>query len=758
MENLINTTKRFLILSVIFLTSYVSTTAQDTDFLALSLEELMDVEIVTAARRPQKVSEAPATAVVVTAEQIRTRGYRSLLDVLRDLPDFQVDMAATQEVLHNVSIRGAYGNFSEKFTLLLDGNSIASPTNESKTILENYPVHFARQIEIVYGPASALYGADALSGVINIISRTAEDIDGIEVSASVGRFGLTNNTFLVGTKLSEDLSLTVSGQYFYDRQPNLSEYYPKDFEGIESLKTGRFETAFGESKPQDPVSPDYENPITANAIHATLQTGDFRFSLFRNDSKVPTATARDPNNAVYNKDAFFAASVEMANAVYTKTFGALTSTSTVLASRYSLDPQSGFRDLFTGMEKGYHYSFGSMAKAEQQMAWDITDNLSLISGITREVFDSIPRGADLTEPVDETKNISGKLLGTDIDADFFILKYANTGGYLQVQYVPTSRMALTLGARYDYNSRFGGTFNPRLGVVLQPREGTTIKALYGTAFLAPSPYQAFQHFGSFFSEDGGQTYKSDFWHLPNPDLSPQEVQTVELGLRQSIGRRVGVSLTGFYSKFSDLILIQGFSDDDFTKRYNGVYKGWPVDFIEVPINQGKQINYGGTLQFNYTQKLGENRKVVAYTSVSFAAGKIDDPEFEEKIELGNIVPIHARVGGELYMGRLSIAPRLIVVGTQRAFGEKTIHNGLDDQGNPKFKPIDKRETIDGYTLLNLSVRYDPLIEGISLWTNVENALDTRYRNINAGAYRSEWEFDGTPQHPLRIISGVEYRF
>src|SRR5213079_2663520 len=102
-------------------------------------------------------------------------------------------------------------------------------------------------------------------------------------------------------------------------------------------------------------------------------------------------------------------------------------------------------------------------------------------------------------------------------------------------------------------TRYGATFNPRVGIVAQPAAGTTLKLLYGSAYLAPSPYQAHVHFGSFYSTDGGETYASSYWHLPNPNLRPQQKKTVEANALQALGGSFQLSASAFYSRFTNLV-------------------------------------------------------------------------------------------------------------------------------------------------------------------------------------------------------------
>ncbi len=228
---------------------------QDTTKLEdLSLKELLDVKVVTASKNPQNSDMAPATVTVISQVWIRMRGYQSLLDLIMDLPDMKVDDKIAPGSRNSVTVRGIQGQ--QNFVILLDGVKISSPTNEAMPIMENYPVNLAEQVEVVYGPASALYGADAVSGVINIITKKLpanKDIM-IDATAMAGSYGYINHTLFLAKKLGKPASsITVSGQYNYDSQPDYTKVYPNDPQlSSTPFKTGIFNTIFGTLKPVAP--------------------------------------------------------------------------------------------------------------------------------------------------------------------------------------------------------------------------------------------------------------------------------------------------------------------------------------------------------------------------------------------------------------------------------------------------------------------------------------------------------------------------
>jgi len=158
--------------------------APDLDeLLDLDLEEFM--EVVAASKTPQKLSEAPATVRVITAEQIQERGYFTLEDVLSDLPGFQFRNIVGFNSY--VFLRGV-PNQNNLLLVLVDGIQINELNSGGFYGGGQFNLSNVKSIEIVYGPASALYGTNAMSGIINIITYDPEDAQGGYVDVLVGGF------------------------------------------------------------------------------------------------------------------------------------------------------------------------------------------------------------------------------------------------------------------------------------------------------------------------------------------------------------------------------------------------------------------------------------------------------------------------------------------------------------------------------------------------------------------------------------------
>jgi outer membrane receptor for ferrienterochelin and colicin len=720
-----------------------STTTNFDKLLKLSFEDLMNVSVITPTQSLLKSRQAPATVVVVTADQIKLRGYRNLAEVLNDLPDFIVNDRSDPQFYNVIGSRGIFRQ--DYFVIMMDGVRISSPTNEPLPMLENFPIYLARQIEVVYGPGSALYGADAMAGVINIITQKADAPTTVKVNAAGGTQGYSNLSVAMHKMFKNELKFTLAGQYSYDAQPDYSRIYDDKF-NMASHRASVFNSSFGTLTPDQPVSSDYQAPTKAYNMYASVDKAGFSLKILHHYTAVPTSIAYHPDNGVYNKDVFYGHGLTAASASYTTTIGKVKSATSLVSSFYEVNPKSNFRNLLGGMEHGYKYSLGSMMKAEQQFSFSFLEKINLISGVTHELFTSVPKTPELQYPIDRREGLSGVLLNSiaennpsGIEAKFFPLRYSNTGTYLQAQYSPFQILSITAGVRYDNNSRFGSTINPRIGAVISPFKTTTLKMLYGTAYWAPSPLKSYESYGSFYTEDSGTTYKSDYWHLPNPDLKPITSQTFELSIHQKISKAFNATVTAYRTETDNLI--QDVSDEGHTNLYNGTYQGWSVGYIDVPFNLGRQTNYGGNIKVNSTFKIGK-ADFNANSSLSYLMGEesgIGTGAKERQQAL--VVPWQFRVGLDGRINAFHFSIRLLKTSEQRMadFQEES------DQ---------KRKTISGYSLLNGSVGYS-FRDKMTFFVNIQNALDERYQSALSW---TNSDFGGGLQNPIRGTAGVRIDF
>ena len=154
-------------------------------YLDMPLEQLLSMEVTSVSKKPQKVSEAAAAVFVITEEDIRRSGVTSIPEVLRMAPGVQVARVNTNKWA--ISARGFNGLHAQKLLVLIDGRSIYTPSyagvywDVQDTLLED-----VARIEVIRGPGATLWGANAVNGIINIITKQAADTQGGFVTLGAG--------------------------------------------------------------------------------------------------------------------------------------------------------------------------------------------------------------------------------------------------------------------------------------------------------------------------------------------------------------------------------------------------------------------------------------------------------------------------------------------------------------------------------------------------------------------------------------------
>ena len=187
--------------------------ASTDKLIGLSLEELMDVEVTSVSRRSQKVSEVAAAVFVITQDDIRRSGATSIPEALRMAPGVQVARIGTDK--WSVSIRGFNGRFANKLQVLIDGRSVYNPLfagvlwEQLDTLMEDI-----ERIEVIRGPSAAVWGANAVNGVINVITKKAAETQGLFLTAGGGSFEHGFFGARYGGKINDNIPYRVYAKGF----------------------------------------------------------------------------------------------------------------------------------------------------------------------------------------------------------------------------------------------------------------------------------------------------------------------------------------------------------------------------------------------------------------------------------------------------------------------------------------------------------------------------------------------------------------
>ena len=207
--------------------------AAEADLTELNLEDLIKADITSVSRRSQSLADVPAAAFVITAEDIRRSGAQALPDVLRMAPGIEV--AQIDNGRYAVTARGFNGRFANKLQVLVDGRSIYHPIFSGVMWeLDPIPLEDIERIEIIRGPGAVMWGANAVNGVINIISKPARHQGGSAVSATAGTHGNAELYARVGKTPNAETSWKLS---FQGRRADPSRQYTVREDSEDSLRS-----------------------------------------------------------------------------------------------------------------------------------------------------------------------------------------------------------------------------------------------------------------------------------------------------------------------------------------------------------------------------------------------------------------------------------------------------------------------------------------------------------------------------------------
>lgn len=706
------------------------TSGKSADFFEMNLAQLMDQVVITPSKTFQKISEAPGTVIVVTKQQIRERGYINLVDLLEDLPGVDIQRQSAPNPFNRISIRGITGN--NKFIILQNGFRISGPTGENIAIDNNFPVFHVQRVEIIYGPASALYGADAFSGIINLITEKADQIEGAKVSTSIGTDGFYYNYLNFGKALTQKIDLTVGGHWHTSDNPDLSETYPDRYQGFQGDLLNPNGSVF---KTAADRGDSYLGETGSHSVYLELDfLKKFNIGYTRSFLNHPSTVNQKPERALFTEDSEINTLLETYHGKYKFEINPkLSGITSIGYSRYELLPDTKFTNDVGGFN-AFKYAEGEKLKIEQQLNYEINEKNQLVGGFIFENHDALPRTADLPKKFDPDKDPGDQGLfypNTDIPILFFDVNYQNYGAYIQAQSKWTDWLSTTIGTRFDYDSRFGETFNPRVGATIKPRKGTTFELLYSEAFLAPSPQESFTHFGSFDgTKNADGQFETFFFFIPNPDLKPEKSRTIEINATHNVTQDFIVSLSGYYTEVKDIIETVRLDEPSF------IIPGAKILAPRRFENVGKATIWGADLRIDYQQNFDKfNLKI--WGNYSWLNGNVITGD-------GNSVPLvevatnKVKMGFTLnYLEKYFITPRLIWVGKTTLF------------------PASSFEKTDPYAVVHLHAGVNNIYKKLSAFIDIRNLADVKYFNSGNTNRR---DFDRSPQDPRRVVVGLEYKF
>ncbi len=628
--------------------------AQESEEEAL-LELYGDQELISIATgSAQPISKAPAVASVITAKDIKEMSARDLDDVLETVPGLHVSYSP---VGYNpiYTFRGIYSGQNPQVLVLINSIPITNLFNGNRSqVWGGMPVESISRVEVIRGPGSAIYGADAFAGVINIVTKNASEINGTNFGTRYGTFNTKEAWFLHGGNYG-------GFDFAFMAEVKSTDGHDEDVDSdLQNLLDLPPPAGFGTSASLAPGSTNNNRDNIDLRLDIRKQNWMFRGGLQRRrnlEVGFGVGAALD-SNAEYESDRWNADltyhNVEFTENLDVQAQISFFNTSQEVDENTILFPPGAFFPPAPALGPFADGVIGNPEVWERHWRFNFT---TLFTGLEDH---AIRFGSGYTHSeiyrVKESVNFLPFAPGMLIDISdtpfvFLPEKHRdNKYGFIQDVWSFANDWEFTFGLRYDDYNDFGDTWNPRAALVWSARYDTTVKLLYGQAFRAPS-------FAEFRNQNNPIA-------LGNTELDPEEIETLELAIdfRPMEELRLGANI--FYYEWDDIIR---FVPDP------------PPALTLTAQNIGEQEGYGFEFEFEWMP--------VKDLSVTGNYAFQDSEDKDSNEDAGNAPhhQIYARANWE-FLPKWYLAPEF---------------NYVIDRDRP---PGDTRDELDDYQVFDLTLR------------------------------------------------------
>ena len=488
----------------------------DQDLAALSLEELMQVKVVSASRHVEDAKVAPSAVTVITADEINRYGWRTLADILSSARGFYASYDRNYVYL---GVRGFSrpGDQGARVLLMINGHRTNDNVYGGAAVGSDFPldIDLIDRIEIVRGPSSSLYGANAYFAIINVITRRPQ-----HVPAEMESSGETSSY------LTRTGRVTLSGEH----------------NQMSGLLSG---TLYRSGGHPDLFYPEYATPATNNghsidsdgessfATFADVQLGNFCLqSLGSSRQKItPTGAYQtnfdDPGTRFTDTTAYFDVSYHRE-----------TSGDTTIDWRAHYDTfqhhdayafSGEIAELFTGSSQrvlGYDGGHGNWVGSELAIGRQLGRHRITVGGEYQYSINS-----------DQENHFTESGVFIQPLNDHHTPSFA--GLYGQAEMALASKLTLNAGGRFDWFSTFGSMVSPRVALIFLPNSKTSLRYVFGEAFNPPTSFELYHA--------DGVAYTS------NPSLKPELIRTNEVIVERDLAPWLRVTGDAFYNQMRNLI-------------------------------------------------------------------------------------------------------------------------------------------------------------------------------------------------------------
>ncbi|MCB1036934.1 MAG: TonB-dependent receptor, partial [Acidobacteria bacterium] len=478
-------------------------------------EEEFKIRAATKTELP--LSKVPGSVSVISAQQIRESGAQTIPELLRLVAGVDVRW---NPMVQTIDIRGFGQNpFTSRVLLLIDGvpyNSWNKGGFPQHPGFDFFMLQNIKRIEIVRGPGSSLYGENAYWGVINIVSLDGEDLQGGKVTAFGGDLKSQAGGFTYGKKVGEKSSFLVSGRAF----------------------SGQLPTAFW--------AEEADSEVKGSDVYVKGRIGGAELSYYRHEDDVDGFDVPGfiPGTRFRSADTI-SQTVEIAALKLGHRWGA--------GERYSFEG-----DVSYATRKGSRCAACHAAPANPAFSdevdhgnqWIGDFRLGLRASKNHDLLVGIEgRRVETGDHLDEL--ITPQQAGRDL-----VFEYDKLAAYFQDQIsLASDRLRLTVGARYDgSNDLFEDELSPRIAAVWTASPKTVVRGGWSSAFRFPNFSELYQN-SAFIGLDFGTFFRPLQVFQANPDLQPEEIRTIDLGVEHRFSGSFSAKLDLYRSEVKDFIVM-----------------------------------------------------------------------------------------------------------------------------------------------------------------------------------------------------------
>ena len=735
-------------------------------------EDSSRMKIISTGRFSKSLDELPLDVYVISHEEILRNQYNTLTDVLNSLPGMRTSQPGSGELGESFQIWGFTGNLYSK--ILINGVPIKPSAVTGMPIGAQLPIRQAEKIEVVYGNASAVYGADAVTGVINIITKDADQDTFVRGNVSLGQNNYHYTNFMIGGKggknnnilhysfygsrsgrsdmnLREGYESVYNPMNYYQVRGETFTYNEVEYEPLEIDEELLHELGISDEEFKEEVyGPAYEGSVTlpemenmgssAYMMGLQLRFRGVGFAYNNMYRKTHSSTGLSPVFYKYNNPQnYWGERIQRVHFSYEKDFRHFSSSTHLSLLSYAMDNTSSMGVTFNrSTDKLYRYAASNDFFFEQTFSATPLKNLEVIGGFSYKQSSALPVTNFLYTPFDEADyNIFKVEVDLDSISDRFGFNptsYNTLSGFLQAYY-RVGKLRMLGGLRYDSNSRYGQALSPQIAIIHRTSARTSFRLSLGRAYKEPPLSLSYQSLAYPIDQ---QIY---YMVIPNPELKPELFSTLEAGFKTTFFKRLQFEQTFFIYKITDQIMPLKYATDqlELPRPAN--------DSVQVWVNNEEALSnvYGSmtTLRMN---DIAKSINLDAELSLTFQERKNDIPNVQELVEeYFELTPKHT---GSLKVSMEPIDRMYLNIESQWMSDWLRMLIPIEEVYNELF------DEADGHYSMNILVSYQ-LSNSLNVYVKVKNLFDEKYGSVNATFLDENLVYN--PQSGRHIRFGLSYQ-